>query len=48
MKCDGCFGASFNDCEMCNNMTEKENQNSEMMTCGISNKTVNENDLNEE
>lgn len=35
MKCDECFGASFNDCERCNKMTGKEYQKLAMRTCGI-------------
>lgn len=35
MKCDGCFGASFNDCERCNKMTGKEYQKLAMRTCSI-------------
>ena len=35
MKCDGCFGASFNDCERCNKMTGKEYQKLSMRTCSI-------------
>lgn len=26
MKCDGCFGASFDDCKRCKKMTGKEYQ----------------------
>lgn len=32
MNCVGCFGASFNDCERCNNMTGKEYQELAMRT----------------
>ena len=35
MKCDECFGASFNDCERCNKMTGKEYQKLAMRTCSI-------------
>lgn len=35
MKCDGCFGASFNDCERCKKMTGKEYQKLAMRTCSI-------------
>ena len=35
MKCDECFGASFNDCERCKKMTGKEYQKLAMRTCSI-------------
>lgn len=35
MKCDGCFGASFDDCERCKKMTGKEYQKLAMRTCSI-------------
>lgn len=35
MKCDGCFGASFDDCKRCKKMTGKEYQKLAMRTCSI-------------
>lgn len=35
MKCNECFGASFNDCERCKKMTGKEYQKLAMRTCSI-------------
>ena len=35
MKCDGCFGASFDDCKRCKKMRGKESQKLEMSTCSI-------------
>lgn len=35
MKCDGCFGASFDDCKRCKKMTGKEYQKLAMRTCNI-------------
>jgi hypothetical protein len=35
MKCDECFGASFNDCGRCKKMTGKEYQKLAMRTCSI-------------
>ena len=35
MKCDGCFGASFDDCKRCKKMTGKEYQKLAMRTCCI-------------
>ena len=35
MKCDGCFGASFDDCKRCKKMNGKEYQKLAMRTCSI-------------
>lgn len=35
MKCDGCFGASFDDCKRCKKITGKEYQKLAMRTCSI-------------
>ena len=35
MKCDGCFGASFDDCKRCKKMTGKEYQKLAMRTCNF-------------
>lgn len=35
MKCDGCFGVSFDDCKRCKKMTGKEYQKLAMRTCSI-------------
>lgn len=35
MKCDGCFGASFDDCKRCKKMTGKEYQKLAMRTCNL-------------